>query len=701
MVRDNATSIVLIAPQNDLATFKRYELLGLGYLASFLESRKHSVAIYDCNYLDPRPEAVAHFCRQRGVEIVGFSVMVGSLKNVMKLARDVRRFLTTVPVVCGGCSATFEYAAILEHAPQVDFVLRGEGELSFERLVDEISRTGAEITRFDEVPGLAYRSGGEVRVNPGPVLVTDLDMLPFPRRSRFLDQIGLASILSSRGCPCRCSFCSIQEFYRISSNGAIRCRSAKNVVDEIQEIHKQTGITRFLFVDDNFFGSERFAPGRLRAIAQELIERKLDCVRFEVSSRAIDLKLPALDSLAQAGLDLVYLGLESGSDTQLKRFQKGCRVKHNVWAIQEIRARGIRLDFGFIPFDPYLRPEELLDSLNLLVEHDLISPHTLNTLTVTANLFPGTSLHKRAKMDGLLHQTDDFYYWFEFNERDYAERFNRIIEFFKTNYTINVVDAWTNGERQRGFHGLEADTLKSYLRRVFALWVEHVREILEGEAISDPLQGEISSLETFLQNVLNAHILWNRGSWLEGGDEFLDSETRKIKRAFDRVARGESPDAVDPQLLEPFGPDLRYRRFRRAKGVIVVGQAQLSLRRGEVTSVVPSTRVFPNKVNRWIVDVFIPPSIDVPSRRNRRGSGIPSPTLYLGSVTGTTPLRCDVFSRDGALLLSRSLHKGWSEIVGPTGAEFPHRVTLTTRSNFHKPVTVSVSADCGRAVHAL
>ena len=287
--------------------------------------------------------------------------------------------------------------------------------------------------------------------------------------------------------------------------------------------------------------------------------RGLRNIKFEVSSRSIDLKLPELEVLIEGGLDLVYLGLESGSASQLKRYRKGCNPERNAWAVREVRARGVRLDFGFIPFDPYLQPDELVDSFRFLLDQDLITPETVNTLTVTANLFPGTPLHEQAKADGLLKCTDSYYYWFSFKNEEMAPIYEQIIGYFKTRYVMNVVDAYANGFRQQGYLGPKMEVITRWLRRVCGLWIARAEAMLSRQS-TDDLDDQIGKIEAFFANALNAHLILNRGlrETIALHSQVLGLEqVRKDAEDLDHFLEGE---IIPGEWTEFFRVERRYRQ---------------------------------------------------------------------------------------------------------------------------------------------
>jgi radical SAM superfamily enzyme YgiQ (UPF0313 family) len=674
--------LLLINPQNEFTSFKKFEVLGLGYIAAHCSAAGYDVSIYDCNFRDPRPDAVADLARSGRFGMCGITTMVGVTANAIRIADAIRRRSSEPVIVLGGYSATFEYERILAGTRAVDFIIRGEGEQGFRALADALLRGGAHDAR-DAVPGLVRRSTNEALIVNASVNVTDLDSLPLPWRSEHLDAIGLASILSSRGCQALCSFCSIQEFGRLSGSGAIRCRSPGNVVDEIAAIHDRTGIDYFLFIDDNFFGSERFDRGRLQGIARGLIERGLDCIRFEVSTRSADLRLPELDALAEAGLSRVYIGLEAGSVSQLKRYRKGCTVARNVGAIEAVRSRGVGIDFGYIPFDPYLRPEELLESMRFLLDNDLVYPWSLNTITVSINPFPGTHLHDRAKADGLLRRYDDFNYFFEFESQLYGPRFNRILRYFKKKYIIGVVDRYANGKNQQRYVGPDLDALQPALRTLFALWIERVRVELEGES-PDRIDARVNTFENALANVLNAHLQLNASSGCRHERSTvaaLAALAQELAQYLDAFG-DEALPGLPAVWKRPFAFERAYHELRdRCEGAWASAPFEWHLPDGRQGSLrIDYTGALPPAAG--LFDVFVP----IERRAAAASEEIPA-TLYLGSVTGSPSLDLIITDRGGGIAQRTPLHTGWTEvrfsglpasieISSPTPMDAPMQVRL-------------------------
>lgn len=489
-------STLLINPASDFVTFKVHETLGLGYLASALEQQGHDVEIYDCNFQDADPEAIAQRVRDAEHSVVGIATMIGKTAHALDVAAAVRS-RSDAFVVLGGYTATYEYEEILQKHTAVDAVVRGEAEIVLPDLVTRVCSGQS----WQDLKGLAFLTDNRVTTNPLATLHMALDDMPFPRRSPHLDRIGLASILTSRGCYAKCSFCNIQEFYNLAGFGGVRVRSAKNVVDEIELIHQQYGIRKFLFIDDDMLGADFYAAGRNTQLAKEILTRGLD-IDFELAGRANDVIRfeETLQALRQAGLSRVYVGIESGADSQLKRQRKGVRKHHNVAALDVLKRRGLGLDMGFIPFDPWSTPEETVENFQFLDDMGVMEAANLNSAAVTMIMYPGTALYERAKTEGLFLRAARFTYAYRFAHEEHAPLFTRIIHTIKRKPVLDAVDRFIGAVKADS--QLRAETtriLDPAARYLFGRWTELFSIWCRG-GDDEELAGHIDAVEALVSN---------------------------------------------------------------------------------------------------------------------------------------------------------------------------------------------------------
>ena len=254
-------------------------------------------------------------------DIFGLSVMSTNINRGLKLLKMVKQAQPTVMTILGGQHATLYDRLLLREVPEVDLVLRGEGEESFPQLCRTLQRNQS----LTGVPGLSYRDRGKI-IRGQPQVIQDLDALPFPDRTiadyqGYYAQWGywqtstsapVTSILSSRGCPGHCTFCT-----RIPAElSNWRPRSPENVLQELRQLSRQ-GYKIVVFTDENLTVSASRIDHLCRLIIQDGLQ-----MRFAFEGFVEHLPASTMKLMRQAGFDLFFMGVESGSDPQRRRYRK-------------------------------------------------------------------------------------------------------------------------------------------------------------------------------------------------------------------------------------------------------------------------------------------------------------------------------------------------------------------------------------------
>lgn len=355
--RDTSRAVVLIG-------FKRLGNLGLGYLAATLEAQGYEVEVAD--FEDPPEELLATVLRSEPV-LVGFSLIFQFyIDRFEELARNLRLWGVDCHFTVGGHYPSLSPRQTFELMPQLDSIVRFEGELTLLELVDRLS-LGRD---WRDIDGIVHRDGQDTIENADRALMADLDQLPLPHRvvdTRTILGRTTTQLIASRGCARKCSFCSIHMFYRSAPGKVVRTRSPREVAREMRMLHDELGATVLLFQDDDFpiFGKvwHRWCRQLLQAIADEdLIGRVL----WKINCRADAVDAQLLAEMRDAGLYLVYMGIESGSDAGLRTLHKQTTVAQNTLAVQALKNLGINFDFGFMMLDPSSTFESIAENLAFL-----------------------------------------------------------------------------------------------------------------------------------------------------------------------------------------------------------------------------------------------------------------------------------------------------------------------------------------------
>lgn len=389
-------------PINQRDENREREPLGIGYLASYLRAHDVEVEIFDgsCG----RDRSVWRVVRRilsGHFDVVGITVYTTMFPLALHIALQTKLMSPETVIIFGGHHATAFHSQILEHFLEIDMVIRGEGEITLYETIRQIEK-GLPL---DSVLGLSYRDGNEVIVNPPRPLIEDIDSLPFPARDLFpplnryrgaIDpelgrKIVMPSIISSRGCPYRCRFCSISAFYESSQGKAWRARSADNVADEVEELVNKYGAEHIIFADANFL----VQPERVMNIIETLRERKI-LIPFSFSARADDIIRASeyISALKSAGCKSIELGLESGSQKVLDRFRKGVTVQQNREALSILKEVGIQVIPDFIMFDCETTIDDLSENIAFLEDSNLFQEKGWDPLFTELYLFPDTSIRE-------------------------------------------------------------------------------------------------------------------------------------------------------------------------------------------------------------------------------------------------------------------------------------------------------------------
>jgi len=373
---------------NDVANAPLSASLMTGYAAAMLEAADHAVAIVEGHLAGLAAEEVVARAAASEPDLLGVHLVYdwSDGRHVARLLAALHAELGPLPIVLYGFYPTFAWDDLLARHPEVTAVIVGEPEATIVEVAAalRVGRGAAGAVRgpaaaLAVVPGLAVRGeAGKPRLTAARPLISDLDALPFPRRTPEMTRLRETNVAGSRGCYGACTFCTINPFY--GGRSAWRPRSPESVAAEIEAaLAARPSQRRFYFADPNFFGPG--ARGRERALAlARLIGERFD-IRFGLEGRVNDIDEELVAALVAAGFDELLIGLESGSDATLKRLNKHTSVEQNRRALRILRAAGIEPNVGFIMFEPGSSLADVRVNLAFLEEEGL-----LERLAVTANV---------------------------------------------------------------------------------------------------------------------------------------------------------------------------------------------------------------------------------------------------------------------------------------------------------------------------
>jgi len=389
------------------------ENLALGYLAAVLDMHGYEVEIVDARMSQLSPELAAEQIQRFQPFFLGISTISEESVPWIEALWALLGSPSYLKHVCmGGYYPSLQPETVLHRLPFVDSVARGEGEITVVELTEKV-RLGE---CWDNVMGIARRlADGSVAMNPRQAVIANLDSLPFPKR--YANSNGTEIVIEgARGCFGRCSFCAVGPHFEAGCKLAWRGRSPEHIIAEIIELRQLfPGNFRYRFIDPDFFGSaSRVHSDRIERIAT-LVREKVPGIELYVEARVTDIcRKDILESLKQAGLKEVYLGIESGSNKILALMGKCASAADAIRATSLLEAVGINYQYGHMMVTPWTEYQDVLDSLALL---RVIGRVQFDKLFNELYLIPGTKLVDQVGSEHqLVREEGTGYYFYEANQ---------------------------------------------------------------------------------------------------------------------------------------------------------------------------------------------------------------------------------------------------------------------------------------------
>ena len=399
--------IALIFPPNVFQTKPNMPPLGIAWLAAVLrENGFNDVFLIDSLSNRYSQEEIIDILSEKKPDLVGVSFGTQIRFSAFELIRLIKNKFPDIFIVAGGPHPTLTAQDTLEHIVEIDAICRGEGEISFLNLVKKLEK-GGDLAK---VRGVSFRNPsislgaskkGEIIHNIDESPVQDLDSLPLPARDLLpmdkyeqrtvLSKKRCTNIMTSRGCPYRCAYCSTAEQW----GHMIRHRSPQNVVDEIEFL-----LTKYPFLEGIRFFDDVFTMNKTRVIdiCHEIQKRNMHFV-WECEARANTIDRELVEEMKKAGCEFIDLGVESGSNRILKNIKKNITVEQAVEAAKIIKRAGIGLKI----FMMHSLPGETCEDIKKTVFLSRYLYYKVGVDGATQGItliYPGTEVERIAKESG-------------------------------------------------------------------------------------------------------------------------------------------------------------------------------------------------------------------------------------------------------------------------------------------------------------
>lgn len=401
--------LLLINPGNFRGQMPN-EHLGILSLKSFACLKGYDVDVIDMAIENLNIASAIPLILNQNPRVLGISMLDDTKNFGFSLIKELRETGYRGKIILGGYFPTFSARDILQDFPEVDFIVRGEGELTLVELLEVLIKY--KNTDFSKIQGLSFRNGETIVENPSRPLITDLEILPPIDRKYAADCIGNKQplrVYATRGCWGECSFCDIISLYGHSRGKQWRRRPVELLVKELAELAKTYQTTHFIFNDDQFLVKGKRNLEYVEEFAATLEQKNLD-ITFDLMCRADTVTQPVMTRLQAVGLQRVFLGLESFNPRQLERYQKGISVRQNLRALRILKNRKIDVIASVILADAYTTLFDLLKQFAILFQltrRYFNSKNCQISVNKKLEVYRGSKVYEEYKAKGLL--TKDHY----------------------------------------------------------------------------------------------------------------------------------------------------------------------------------------------------------------------------------------------------------------------------------------------------
>ena len=368
--------------------------IGLAYLAAVLEKAGVEVTVFDCLALGINHKTLGEKLAEFQADVIGLTAVTPTVNSAMKVVHTAKQVLPKAYVIMGGPHATFADTEVLNSNPDIDVVVRGEGENTILELLQTLFHSGD----LQGVAGISYRKGKEIIRTSNRPFIQNLDEVPRPayryfaleKYQTFKKQV--LPILTSRGCPFQCAYC-------VSSRMAgkeFRARDPKLVVDELEWLRDTYHASAISFYDDAFtYDNERAIK-----LCEEIKRRKVG-LPWDCQTRVDRITKEILLKMKEAGCQLVSFGAESGCQKILDSVNKKTTIELNEQAVKMAKEVGLSVAMSVI----IGYPGETAESLNQTFDFIKRTKPDYVYLCL-ATPYPGTDMLKTVETLGWKMSTD-------------------------------------------------------------------------------------------------------------------------------------------------------------------------------------------------------------------------------------------------------------------------------------------------------
>lgn len=368
--------------------------LGLAYLASIARQKGHEVRIVDSIVEGLSFDDVGNIIRDYSPDIVGLTATTSMIPDAYRVADTAKGLSKDIKVIIGGPHVTFTPDITLKESNSIDYIVRGEGETVFSNLLDYLSGKGD----LKNVRGISFRGPNGPVSNPAEQLIMDVDSIPepaldlLPMKKYRVGKREFGTIVTSRGCPYNCMFCSSS----LQFGKRWRGHSAERVMHELTNLVYHFGKREIEFLDDTFTLNMK----RAMQLTSMMRDEGLD-ISWSASARVNLFDKEMAGALKNAGAHTVYFGVESGVQKTLNFMGKGITLDMAERSVRSARESGLRTLGSFILGFPHESTADVKQTIKFATKLEL----SFAQFTI-ATPYPGTRLWDIALKSNLITSLD-------------------------------------------------------------------------------------------------------------------------------------------------------------------------------------------------------------------------------------------------------------------------------------------------------